>query len=144
MGASNMSTKMRDEAEALVRRYYQHFNAQDVAGMMACLSEDVVHDVNQGERRKGKPMFASFMTHMNRCYREELKDIVVLSSADGRRAAAEFVVHGKYLATDEGLPKASGQTYVLRAATFFEVTNGLIVRVTTHYNLKDWTAQVAK
>jgi steroid delta-isomerase-like uncharacterized protein len=132
----------RNETEELIRRYYQKFNAQDVAGMVACLAKDVVHDVNQGARRNGKAMFAAFLTHMNRCYREELRDIVVLSSADGRRAAAEFVVHGKYLATDEGLPPAKGQTYELPAGAFFEVANGAIVRVSTHYNLKEWMAQV--
>jgi steroid delta-isomerase-like uncharacterized protein len=132
----------REETEALIRRYYQKFNAQDVPGMAACVNDDVVHDVNQGARRRGKAMFTAFLSHMNRCYREELRDIVVLSSADGRRAAAEFVVHGKYLATDEGLPPAQGQTYVLPAGAFFEVANGLIMRVSTHYNLKDWMAQV--
>jgi steroid delta-isomerase-like uncharacterized protein len=134
--------QQRNETEELIRRYYQKFNAQDVAGMTACLADSVVHDVNQGERRNGKVMFAAFLNHMNRCYREELRDIVVLSSADGRRAAAEFVVHGKYLATDEGLPPAKGQTYVLPAGAFFEVADGQITRVSTHYNLKDWMAQV--
>jgi steroid delta-isomerase-like uncharacterized protein len=132
----------RDETENLVRRYYERFNAHDTAGMLACLSGDIVHDVNQGERRKGRALFASFMEHMNRCYREQLRDIIVLTSADGTHAAAEFVVHGKYLATDEGLPPAAGQTYVLPAGAFFEVTNGQITRVTTYYNLKDWMAQV--
>jgi steroid delta-isomerase-like uncharacterized protein len=132
----------RDETESLIRRYYERFNAQDAAGMIACLSDDVVHDVNQGERRKGKALFASFMEHMNRCYREQLKDIVVMSSADGTHASAEFVVHGKYLATDEGLPPANGQTYTLPAGAFFAVKDGAITRVTTYYNLKDWMAQV--
>ena len=134
--------QQRNETEELIRRYYQKFNAQDAAGMAACVAEHVVHDVNQGERRKGKATFVAFLNHMNRCYREELRDIVVLSSADGTRAAAEFVVHGTYLATDEGLPPAKGQTYVLPAGAFFEVANGAITRVSTHYNLKDWTAQV--
>jgi len=106
----------REETEALIRRYYQQFNAQDVPGMAACISEDIVHDVNQGARRRGKPMFTAFLSHMNRCYREELRDIVVLSSADGRRAAAEFVVHGTYLATDEGLPPAKGRPMCCRQA----------------------------
>lgn len=132
----------RDETEGLIRRYYERFNAQDTAGMLSCLGEDVVHDVNQGERRKGRALFASFMEHMNRCYREQLRDVVVLSSADGSRAAAEFVVHGKYLTTDEGLPPAKGQAYVLSAGAFFEVANGQITRVTTTYNLKEWMAQV--
>ncbi len=40
--------------EALIRRYYDAFNRGDVDGMLACLADDVVHDVNQGERRVGK------------------------------------------------------------------------------------------
>jgi steroid delta-isomerase-like uncharacterized protein len=134
---------MREATEALIRRYYAAFNAQDTAGMLACLSEDVVHDVNQGERRTGKALFTSFMAHMDRCYREELREIAIMSNADGTRASAEFVVHGRYLATDEGLPPARGQTYVLPAGTFFAVRDGKITRVTTAYNLKDWMAQVA-
>ena len=79
---------------------------------------------------------------MERCYREELRDVVVMASADGSRAAAEFVVHGTYLSTDDGLPEAKGQTYVLPAGAFLEVTQGRIARVTTYYNLQDWLRQV--
>ena len=134
---------MRSETEALVGRYYDAFNAQDAAGMLACLTDDIAHDVNQGERRQGKVLFAEFLAHMKRCYREELRDRVVMSNADGSRAAAEFVVHGTYLQADEGLPPARGQKYVLPAAATFDVKNGKISRVTTHYNLKNWMAQVA-
>ncbi len=62
----------------------------------------------------------------------------------GGRAAAEFTVRGTYLSTAEGLPEANGQTYSLPAGIFFEVDDGLISRVTTYYNLSDWTAQVSK
>jgi steroid delta-isomerase-like uncharacterized protein len=133
---------MREQTEALIRRYYGAFNARDWTAMLACLSDDVVHDVNEGSRHAGKAHFSSFLAHMDRCYREELKNITVMASADGGRAAAEFVVHGKYLATDVGLPPARGQTYVLPAGAFFDVKGGLIARVTTYYNLKDWMAQV--
>mgnify|MGYP003905246375 CR=1 FL=1 len=51
-------------------------------------------------------------------------------------------MHGAYLATDEELPPARGQAYVLPAGAFFDVNAGLITRVSTHYNLKDWIAQV--
>jgi steroid delta-isomerase-like uncharacterized protein len=132
----------RDDSESIVRRYYEKFNTRDTVGMLACLAEDVLHDVNQGERRKGKVLFAAFLDHMNRCYREELREIAVMTNDAGTRAAAEFVVHGSYVATDEGLPAARGQTYVLPAGAFFEIRNGLIARVTTYYNLKDWSAQV--
>jgi steroid delta-isomerase-like uncharacterized protein len=93
-------------------------------------------------RRQGKAAFRVFSQHMSRCYREQLTDIVVMPSSDGLRAAAEFNVHGTYLETDEGLPPANGQTYVLPAGTFFAIGNGLINRVTTYYNLTDWLMQV--
>jgi steroid delta-isomerase-like uncharacterized protein len=128
--------------EALVRRYYDAFNRGDAAGMLACVAEDVAHDVNQGVRRPGKAAFAKFCEHMSQCYRERLEGIVVMVSADGRRAAAEFNVEGRYLATDEGLPEARGQRYALPAGTFFAVENGLITRITTYYNLTDWLLQV--
>lgn len=131
------------QAEALVRRYYEAFNRGDTEAMLACLADDVVHDVNQGPRRSGKAAFRAFCDHMSRCYKERLQDIVVMAASDGRRAAAEFNVEGAYLATDEGLPEASGQSYVLPAGTFFAIEKGLIARVTTYYNLTDWLVQVA-
>lgn len=127
---------------ALIERYYAAFNAGDSAAMLDCLTEDVAHDINQGGRQSGKAAFRDFLAHMDRCYRERLTDIVVMTSPDGDRAAAEFVVHGEYLADDEGLPSASGQSYVLPAGAFFEVRGDLISRVSVHYNLADWIAQV--
>ena len=133
--------------EDLIRRYFAAFNAGDLDAMLACLADDVAHDVNQGERRHGKAAFATFSAHMARCYAEELRDIVVMvapghARPEGARAAAEFIVHGRYLATDTGLPPAVGQTYELPAGTFFEVRDGLIRRVTTYYNLQAWLTQV--
>ncbi|MEZ5849948.1 MAG: ketosteroid isomerase-related protein [Hyphomicrobiaceae bacterium] len=128
---------------ALITRYYDAFNRGDTDAMLACLAADVIHDVNQGLRRPGKDAFRVFCAHMSRCYKEELRDMVILTSDDGTRAAAEFNVHGTYLETDEGLPSANGQTYTLPAGTFFAVEDGLITRVTTYYNLTDWLMQVA-
>lgn len=128
--------------EALIRTYYDAFNRGDTDGVLACLADDVVHDVNQGLRRKGKAAFRAFSQHMSRCYREELTDIAVMTGGDGARASAEFNVHGTYLQTDEGLPPASGQTYALPAGTFFAIKDDLITRVTTYYKLTDWLMQV--
>ena len=133
---------MNKASTDLVYRYYAAFNAGDWNGMLDCLSEDVVHDINQGKREIGKPAFRAFLAHMERCYREQLRDIVVMASADGLHAGAEFVVHGEYLATDEGLPPAKGQKYILPAGAFFDVRDGRIARVTNYYNLPNWTAQV--
>ena len=129
---------------ALIRRYIDAFNAGDRDAMLACLSDDVAHDINEGERQIGKEKFRWFLGMMDRHYRERLEDVVVMAGQGGGRAAAEFTVHGTYLATAEGLPEANGQTYALPAGIFFEVDDGLISRVTTYYNLVDWTAQVGK
>ena len=96
--------------ESLIRRYYEAFGRNDAEGMIACLSDDVAHDVNQGVRRPGKEAFRVFCAHMARCYEEKLENIVIMTSSDGARAAAEFNVNGAYIHTDEGLPPATGQT----------------------------------
>ncbi len=135
-------TGNRDAAAALVAAYYDAFNRGDRAAMLACLSDDVIHDVNQGGRETGREAFAAFLERMDRAYRERLEDIVVMTSPDGARAAAEFVVHGEYLAGEPGLPPAHGQRYVLPAGAFLQIAGGRIARVTTYYNLADWIRQV--
>jgi steroid delta-isomerase-like uncharacterized protein len=104
----------------------------------------VVHDVNQGGRETGKARFAAFLDRMNISYSEQLKNIVVMANDAGDRAAAEYVVHGVYKATDEGLPLAQGQTYILPGGAFFDVTHGRISRVSNYYNLEEWLAQVRR
>lgn len=125
-----------------IRRYFDAFNAGDIEAMIGCLSDDVEHHVNEGKIRSGKTAFREFGMHMSRCYREELTDMVLLFTSDGRRAAAEYVVNGTYIATDQGLPEARGQTYRLLAGSFFSLDDDKITRVTTYYNLADWLRQV--
>ena len=127
---------------SLIQRYYAAFNAADWPAMLDCLSSDVAHDINQGGRETGIGAFKAFLGRMERSYREQLQDIVVMVSADGARAAAEYVVHGEYLADDEGLPPAQGQRYVLPGGAFFEIRDGKLARVSNYYNLNDWIAQV--
>lgn len=129
------------EATALITRYYDAFNRQDYPGMLELLTDDVAHDVNQGGRELGKPAFTAFLDRMHRHYRERVVDLVVMAS--GARAAAEFIIEGQYLVSDEGLPAASGQTYRLPVGAFFDVHNGKIARVTNYYNLADWVRQVS-
>ncbi len=130
------------ETKALIEAYYDAFNDNDSDAMLALLADDVVHDVNQGERRTGKAAFAEFNAKMAKCYAERLTDIAVMVGDDETRAAAEFTVNGFYIATDEGLPKAENQRYLLPAGAFFEVAEGQITRVTTYYNLENWLAQI--
>jgi steroid delta-isomerase-like uncharacterized protein len=124
----------------VVTAYYDAFNRGDWDGMCALLGEDVVHDLNQGKRETGRASFRAFLARMSSSYRERLHSIVVMG--DSGRLAAEYVVEGEYLATDEGLPPATGQRYTLPGGAFFEVRDRLIRRVTNYYNLQDWLRQV--
>jgi steroid delta-isomerase-like uncharacterized protein len=126
-----------------IARYFAAFNADDSEAMIDCLADDVAHHVNEGNIRIGKDKFREFCAHMDRCYKENLTDMQIFVSDDGTRAAAEFTVNGTYLATDDGLPEAAGQTYKLPAGSFFSLRDGQITRVTTYYNLSDWIKQVS-
>ena len=126
----------------LVENYYAAFNAGDMDTFLNLLTDDVIHDINQGRRDIGKAAFEQFMGGMNTSYKEQLVDMVIMANADGSRAAAEFVVLGEYLKTDEGLPEANGQKYKLPAGAFFDIRDGKVARITNYYNLQDWIAQV--
>ena len=126
----------------LIRRYYAAFNAGDMSTLLGLLTEDVAHDINQSGRETGRAAFTDFMKRMNTSYREEIVNITVLATPDGLRAAAEFTVLGQYLKTDEGLPPATGQKYMLPAGAFFDIRDGKVARISNYYNLQDWLRQV--
>jgi len=130
------------QAAELIRNYYDTFNQGDRAALLALLADDVAHDINQGGTETGKSAFQAFLTRMDRCYREQVENLVVFASEDGTRGAAEFYISGEYRATDEGLPPAQGQRYRLRVGAFFDLPAGRVRRVTNYYNLEEWLRQV--
>lgn len=127
----------------IIQKYYDAFNNQNWEQMLKLVHPDIVHEPNQGESRTGKEAFSAFMADMDRCYSEELREIVIYSSSQPDKLAASFVVHGIYKQGDEGFPEAKGQTYVLPAAAFLEIKDGLISKVTTFYNLQQWIKLVS-
>lgn len=137
------SPSPQSSAIELLRRYYQAFNAGDRDGFLSLLTEDVAHDINHGSRETGRDVFGAFLARMDRCYREQIDDLVLWADESGTRAAAEFLVRGTYLATDEGLPEAIGQTYTLPAGAFFTLRDGKVSRVTMFYNLTEWLRQIS-
>ena len=54
---------MRQDTLALVQSYYAAFNRGDWDGMLALLTDDVAHDLNQGGRQVGRAAFARW--HLN-------------------------------------------------------------------------------
>jgi steroid delta-isomerase-like uncharacterized protein len=127
---------------ALIRRYYDTFNSRDREALLEMLDDEVVHEINEGGVETGRQAFREFLARMDRSYRETVEDLMVFAGEDPSRAAAEFFIRGEYLATDEGLPEATGQIYHLRVGAFFEIKEGRISRVSNHYNLQAWLEMV--
>jgi len=131
-----------DRATELVLAYFSARNRADHPALLALLAEDVVHDINQGEREVGRSAFATWLQATAASYREHVGDVVVMATQDGKRAAAEYVVEGEYLETAEGQPTSSGQRYRLPGGAFFAISDGHIARVSHHFNLSDLLRQV--
>lgn len=128
--------------ESLIRSYYDRFNAKDIEGFLELLTDDVIHEISQGDTQVGKAEFGRFMQHMNGCYEERVYELEVMVNSKGDRAAAEFMLEGVYLKQDGELPPAHGQRYSLRVGAFFELKEGKVARVANHYNKHDWVRQV--
>lgn len=128
----------------LIHGYYNRFNARDWNGLSELLDPEVVHEICQGGVEVGRESFRAFLERMETHYREQVYDVTVMCNEDGSRAAAEFWVEGEYLQTDPPHPEARGQTYRLRVGAFFEITGGRIGRLTNHYNVRQWVAEISK
>jgi steroid delta-isomerase-like uncharacterized protein len=128
--------------KSIIQNYYAAFNSGDREALLALLTDDVVHEINESATETGKDAFRGFLQRMDRSYQETVEDLVIFTSDDASRAAAEFFIRGKYLATDDGLPEATGQTYHLRVGAFFDLRDGKVARVTNHYNLQAWLQMV--
>lgn len=133
---------MKDQAIRIIQQYYDAFNEGLMDKFFSLLTEDVVHEINQGSQEVGKEVFRTFMKKMNRHYKEKAIELVIFANEIGTRAAAEFFIEGEYLMTDPDLPPAKGQRYRVRCGAFFELKGEKISRVTNYYNLKDWIFQV--
>lgn len=133
-----MSTDVRD----LLQRYFSALNDRDIRACMALVSDELILEPNQGFAEQGRDAFVGFLERQLHCYRETIESLVILAEPEGRHAACEYRITGEYLATDDGLPEACGQRYQMRVGTFLEVDNGLITRISLHFNLPDWLAQI--
>lgn len=132
------------ETEALIRAYYACFFSAEARDVLALLAPEVLHEFNQGEPERGQAAFATFLEKKRRNYHERVDEICVFTEAGGTRAAAEFTLTGTYVTTYPGLPEARGQGYQLRVGAFFEICGGLISRISTHFNFREWLRQVER
>jgi hypothetical protein len=84
------STCASSDTQELISLYYQTFNRGDRPAFLRLLHPNVLHEINQGGSESGIEAFRLFLDRMDRCYAEQVEDLVVMPSAGGTRAAAEF------------------------------------------------------
>lgn len=132
----------QQQARETIETYFEAFNASDYDRLLSLLDEDVVHDINQGNREIGREKFSWFLARMRQHYDERIDDLVIMTTPDGSRAAAEYTLRGTYLVTAEDQPPASGQTYSIAAGVFFDFDDGRISRITACCNLRAWVRQI--
>ena len=126
-------TRSNDRATEVVLAYLSAFNRGDWAAMLELLDDGVVHDFARGQRLTGKSAFAAHL-HALTEPREQLRDIVVMTSPDGARAAAEYMAHGESGAGADA-PGRRGihrQRYVLPGGMFFAIRDGQIERISNY------------
>lgn len=128
--------------EKIVRDFYDAYNAADIS-KLAVLIDDArfVHQMNY-EQVKGKDKFLRYIAESKKNYSEPVKNYIVMVSDDGRFATTKFVLHGKYLATDDSAIPAHGQNYTLSVLNFFEIQHGKIVKASAWFDEKSWEKQV--
>ena len=57
----------------IIQSYYAAFNAGDSQAMLDLLTDDVIHDANEGGTETGKDAFAQFLDRMDAHYREQVE-----------------------------------------------------------------------
>lgn len=119
------------DVAALVRRYVERYNANDVDGMLDCCAENVVFETisNPGGsiRLNGKQEMREVIEATTRAFRERRHEVVAIL-VEGHRAAAETAFSG-VAATEMGQYVRPGEHVSIRGASMFEVSDNKLVRI---------------
>ncbi|MFT3722381.1 MAG: nuclear transport factor 2 family protein [Hyphomonadaceae bacterium] len=119
------------DVAALVRRYVDRYNANDVDGMLDCCSDDVVFETitNPGGSLKlnGKDEMREVIEATTRAFRERRHEVVAIL-VDGQRAAAETLFSG-IAAAELGHQVRPGEHVSIRGATIFELRDNRLARI---------------
>lgn len=119
------------DVAALVRRYVERYNANDVDGMLDCCAENVVFETisNPGGsiRMNGKAEMREVIEATTRAFRERRQEVVAML-VDGQRAAAETTFSG-VAAAELGQYVRPGEHVSIRGASMFEASGDKLVRI---------------
>ena len=119
------------ELEALIERYISSYNARDIDGMLACVTNDVIFEnisnTGQSMRLEGKDAMGQVAELSCNAFSYRRQRLISLVHSPDR-AAAEVEFEGK-AAVDLPNGVRAGETMKLRGASFFEMRGGLLSRI---------------
>jgi steroid delta-isomerase-like uncharacterized protein len=131
MPDAQTSGETATEVAALVHRYVDSYNSNDVEGMLACCNDDVVFEsiTNPGGSIKlnGKDDLREVLVATTRAFSERRHQVVALI-VDGERVAAETVFSG-VAAAEMGNAVRLGDHISIRGATIFERKGARLSRI---------------
>lgn len=117
--------------EELISRYIACYNARDMDGMLACVTDDVVFEnisnTGQSMRLDGKAMMRQVAELSGNAFSYRRQRLVSIVTGLGK-AAAEIEFEGK-AAVDLPTGAKAGDTVRIRGASFFEFRGGLLSRI---------------
>ncbi|MDQ3289473.1 MAG: nuclear transport factor 2 family protein [Pseudomonadota bacterium] len=125
-------TRSNDRATEVVLAYLAAMNRADWAAVLGLVADDVIHDFDGGTREIGKAAFAAGLRD-RAAHREQLTEVVVMSSPDGARAAVEYLARGEAESTNAAVALGTTENrYPRPGGLFFGVRDGLIERVSNY------------
>jgi steroid delta-isomerase-like uncharacterized protein len=134
-----------DRPTSFVDEYFGAWNAHDVDGLLAHMTEDVVYaDLALGETHRGTADVRGFIedleAHFCSDYRLDPGDLVVLTD-DGY--AVEWTMSGTNDRADEqrGLP-ATGKRFQVQGVSIGRLRDGRIAENRDYWNLAGYLVQV--
>lgn len=115
----------------IIARYIASYNARDIDGMIACVTDDVVFEniSNSGQsmRLDGKDMMRQVADLSGNAFSYRRQRLVNVVTGAGK-AAAEIEFEGK-AAVDLPNGVRAGETVKIRGASFFEFRGNLLCRI---------------
>ncbi len=120
-----------NDTDHIVSRYIACYNARDIDGMLACVTDDVVFEniSNTGPsmRLTGKAAMEEVARVSGNAFSYRKQTLVNFVDGGGK-AAAEIAFEGK-AAVDLPTGAAAGETVRIKGASFFEIQGGLLSRI---------------
>lgn len=117
--------------DEVIARYIASYNARDIAGMIDCVTDDVVFEniSNSGQsmRLDGKDMMRQVADLSGNAFSYRRQRLVNVVTGAGK-AAAEIEFEGK-AAVDLPNGIRAGETVKIRGASFFEFRGNLLCRI---------------